>query len=377
MRNAIYILLILIFVATTVIGYVLVERSKTVPPVAGVQETPDGKNGQQAESDSLSALYMERPGNAFMIGDNFLRQGPAYHAQARPFFEEALASALSPEQGAHIEYKLALTYTYDDPVESIRRMKALVANPSYPDQEKAYALQHVYRTYRNFAIDPALLPVIFEGDPYSGFYVENDIGLSFRKFHEYATSFGRVPISDASVAKWYASELAFKSAVRENETLAAEYQRNIEERLGYVEKYIEKNQNVINNSDLIPQTLILSADISGFLAISGIEDQKNLYADKYEAAIAANKGAEFDSVPRQGFAFISLFLNDTEGWNRARPLFDELIDNIDEYEGMKRAYLTYRDTPASSQARSIIFVANRYQKFKDMLLSIGWQQSDF
>lgn len=365
MRLLTFILLILVVAAVSVSGYLFFTQQQA-PVTNPVTET----------IPTVADLYTERSGNTFLLADNTLRRGRSFFTTARTLFEQSISEAQTIEQAAHIKYKIALTYTHEDPKKAIVLMKELVENQQYPPQQKAYALQHMFRMYAYIHYDSALIPEIFSGDPYSSFFNPDDIPLSFKNFHQYTVSFGSAPISEAALAIWYARELNNDSIVL-SETLKAEYLSKTKQLLTSIDAYTQGNAEDINNKDLLPITRSIKADIYANLALANVDDYRNKYGDEYVAVIAQSVvDNAAGSAPRQKYAYFSLLMNDSAEWERARPLFDELIDNIDVYSGMKKVYID-ASKDLNTRKAEFVFVANKYQKFKDLLIGLGWKESDF
>lgn len=358
----IYIALLVLLGATGIGGYFLLQQQLA-------------RQAEEEKVDELGELYVEESGNDFLLGDALLQKERSSFPLARPFFEKALTTAKTVEEEAHIKYKIALTYTYEDPAKSIRLMKELAAQQAYPGIQKAYALQHAYRIYANLVIDPELLPVLFEGEPYQGFYVATNTALSLKNYHEYTTLFARVPISDTSIALWYAQE------IKENPDLTPEvrsvYLSRVKERIKYADEYVAANADHRNNHALLPRTLINKATAYGLLAEAGVEEYASLYGDAFIEAIKMSDRENQDrSAPRHRYAYYALALNDTREWERARPYFDEIINNIDAHSGMRNAYVLYKDNAFNKKAEAV-FMAEQYPPFKALLLTLGWTEDDF
>ncbi len=364
----------------TILTYILLFITLISIVAGGVfffkQKWDTGAPQTSQEYTRLGDLYTERSGNTFLMAENSLRKGLSFFSTARTLFEQSLGEASTPEQTAHIQYKIALTYTYEEPKKAIALMKELVANQEYPPGQKAYALQHMYRMYANLLHDSSLIPVIFEGDPYSSFYTPDDTGLSFKKFHQYTLSFAHVPISDTALAIWYAKQIP-KLENADEAALKEEYLLEITQLLAFADDYAEKDKDTTNNKELLPQTRANKANIYANLARANIEDYRTKYGDEYVAVITqATAEGSTNSSARHAYAYFSLLMGDAKEWERARPLFDELIENIDTYPGMKKVYIDASKNLNTRKAE-FVFMAKKYQKFKDLLIKLGWKEADF
>ncbi|MBX9906732.1 hypothetical protein K2X96_02440 [Patescibacteria group bacterium] len=327
------------------------------------------------EKGSIEELYSERQGSTFLIA-NTAFNARLYNPDSRPLLEQSLLEATSPIQEAHIKYKIALTYTYENPTRAVELMKEIAANATYPSQQKAYALQHIFRMYSSLVSGQIPLAKIFEGDPYQSFYTQGDTPLSLKKFHEYTLSFGESPISTAELAIWYADEVANNADLSQSEK--ENYVVLAKEFIATSEKYVDEKSEVMNDKELIPKTLVTLASAYGFLAQANIEPYRSNYGDMFIRAITVSDlGNTYQSNgARDAYAYFSLSLKDEAEWARAQVLFDELIDNIDSFGTMKAVYMRRQLNPSDYRDRTV-FVANEYSKFKDFLITLGWTEEDF
>ena len=332
-------------------------------------------NSRQAADLNVpnSALYIPGEGNVFLAGEGLLQEGEENFADARAFFEQSLEQAGTPEDEAHVLYKIAFTYTYENPEESIARMKAIAADERYPDQQRAYAVQHLYSIYKHHLNDITLDTVIFSGEPYASFYAEGDLDLAFRKLSEYGISFGVAPYLHADIGKWHSTQME----ALDDEAAYEEHKRVAEEQLVILDDFIANQANSRNEKDMLERAIVDRTEIIGNLAIAGLTEHQLEYARAFVKSFDHLTSQHLRGLQTYHFAHFALRQNDDAGFLLVKPHLEELVTNIDSYSSLKETLIMQGQGQVSGK-ETTVFIAQKYPPFKDMLLRIGgWQDADF
>ncbi len=354
-----------------IIGFFLYTSNITTPTTNNNQENTFIEEG------SLSTLSQNE---SYIQAEDFLRNAVGSSREenlrnAEILYKEALQLAENPDQEGQILYKISLTQTYSSPEEAVSILKDIAANDSYSNTQRAYAVQRIGLLFdRN--LDTELLSVIFSGSPYESFYSEGDTVLSFRRLYEYASSFYPLAISELHSAKWYANEL--KRAHINNspnfENLKNEYVPLINQKLDNAESDIRRTRGSEGASDLIPEALYLKAITFARLSAASLDyDYESAMRDAINAALIANNNS--DMRVRYAYA-LNLFLYEEGRLNEVRNLLEPFWLDIDTYPGFKRLFIAEKNN-TYNQKGELVDVARSIPEFKEMLLSLGWSESDF
>lgn len=287
---------------------------------------------------------------------------------AKLAYEEAGKFAASPVQISNIQYKLSITETQSDPVSAVNRLKSIIENNKNTDLDRAYAAQRLgLLYYRNS--DRSLLPIIFSGEPYAGFYDEDDIFISLRKLFEYSSSFYPVAISELRAAAWYAQ------AMTNDPSLSSVYLPIVEKKLANADLDIERTKYIEGPDSLINEALSLKARVYAALHRSGYDYDYETAMQLAISTALATGGTGADGPARYAYV-LNLFLYDEGRGADITLLLQPMINNIDGYPAFKRMFERERNN-VLNQKKDLVALGNAVYQFKNLLLSLGWTESDF
>lgn len=346
---------LLIVGVLAIAGYMFYSR--TVPGTSNMQE------------DSYAQLELN---DSYVQAEELFREGNLEAAKTQ--YEQALRTALDADQEGQILYKIALTETHSDPQTAIGRLKGIIKGELYSDVQKAYAAQRLaLMFYRNS--DPELVPIIFAGDPYAGFYQEGDTALALRRLFDYASSFYPLAISELRSALWYADRIKEASGTESFDGVRAQYLPTLQQKLADAEHDIERTKDLKQAGSLIPEALYLKAVVYARLASAGLNyDWEQAMQEALNTALVVG-GRGSDGSARYAYA-MNLFLYEDGREQEAFDLLTTMVENIDSYPTFKRMFENEKDN-VLGQREALVQLANAWPEFESLLISLGWPQTAF
>lgn len=298
------------------------------------------------------------------------------HDRARALYLEALENTRGPEQEAQVLYKIALTEIQSDPGSAVARLKAIAANDSYTDIQRAYAVQRLGLMFYYVDDKDYLVSQIFKDEPYAAFYQEGDALLALRRLFDYASTFYPLAIAELQSATWYANEIKHASDA-ERPALAEEYLPLIEQKFLNADRDIERTMPLGNARTLIPGAMYWKAAVTARLDIAGLAfDGEQAFRDALEY-ISVEGSSEEEAFARYGYAAYLFTDSDQEGSEEeARELFRPVVENIDAYPAVKRMLADEREDVLEQKAM-IVKMAQSWEEFRNLLILLGWPEDTF
>ena len=293
---------------------------------------------------------------------------------ARTLYLEVLKNVEGPEQEGQILYKIALTETRTDSESAVARLKSIATSDTYSNILRAYAVQRLGLMFYYVDDRDRVVPLIFESEPYASFYQEEDILLSLRRVFDYASTFYPLAIAELRSAAWYANEIRYVD-VAERAVLVEQYLPIIEEKLTNADRDVERTINLNNPRTLIPEALYLKAVVIARLDIAGLAfDGEQAFRETLEY-VSVDGTPEDEAFTRYGYATYLLASTPTPE-DEVKDLLQSVIENPDAYPALMRMLVNERGD-ALGQKKGLVQVANFWEEFKILLISLGWSEDEF
>jgi hypothetical protein len=298
--------------------------------------------------------------------------------EAKALYESALGNVASVEEEAAIKYRIAILETTDNPTRSIGLYKEIIADESISTLRRAYSAQRLAMLFSTNS-SSSLSLVLFSGDPYSSFISGADTTLALRRLDEYAISIYPLALSSLRSALWYVNtliDLKRAGLTEELEAKKSEYLPLIEERLTNAEQDIERTR--LDSKDaatLIPDALHYKALIYARLSALGYDyDYDEAMKFALGASLATNNTINTASV-KFGYG-AHLLIYETGREQEAFALMEEVVNNLNAYPSFKRSWTAEKNN-VLGRKNYYIDIAERWPKYKETLLSLGWTEEDF
>lgn len=292
---------------------------------------------------------------------------------AADLYKELLTTATTTFGVGRLRYRLALAETNLNPESAIRNLQLVVADTEVENLQRAYAAQRLgLMFYRNS--DEKLLPLIFSGEPYESFYVEGDSFLALRRLFEYASTIAHpLALSELRAAILYLRELEDVKGTPKYNELVSQYIPLVEQKLANADVDIERTRTT-DAASLIPEALYLKATVYARLQRLGYDYD---YDTAFKDAItnAQLRGPYADGQARVGYA-LALQMSGADRMADIKVVLAPVINDIEGYTGWKRAFTNERTNVLELKA-ALVAIANGYPEFKNLLISLGWQETDF
>jgi len=326
------------------------------------------------------ALVQTNP--SFAAAEKDRQAGNFTKAQAE--YIDAL-STLSDGAGEQI-VKLRLAFAVRDAgkdAEAISLFKEIAANTSYNSVTRAYAVQNMVQMYGTLS-DDRITQEIFKDAPYSVLFVKGNAPLSYRHLAEYASAFYPIALSESYIANRYASELVAekkKMGANMDKAFEVRYLNLIQEKLQNTDRDIVriKSQNPVFWSD-IPTVFLFRAraverlDLAGYTLFGTAEST-------YEDTLSAY--AEYERSSKDGYArfYYAKYLWQKFGDARKSDIAEILAPLYENNQYANETIMTFfknvRVSDPLNSKKPLIHLADIDPKFKALLSSLGWKDSDF
>lgn len=292
-------------------------------------------------------------------------------------YEKAIGVAGTAEEKGIIKISIGRSYYKLENFDlGSKTFKEVVGNPDYSNVTRAYAVEAMGNEYYSM-YNQELFDSIFSGEPYKSFFVGKDKDLAMRKLFEYGTTFFPLPLSEARVAQWYASELVRikNSGLEDQETKIKidSMKAIIRERLSLVDKGIKGIENT-PNATRIPVVLNRLGVISMKMYLFGDESFGNP-ADLFERSLVYSKLYNLTST--EGFTYYNyaVFLARVYGKEKTSEIGTLLGNfyNTDKYKNTDVfTFLKNQKNIEGAVKEDILLLASFDPKFKKLLSGLGW-----
>jgi len=353
-----------------IVGTLFFFRQRFLPNLFGPVNSEIKETDPHIRLSEKNSLYQQAED---------LRTSSGNSQQVIDLYWQALRATTDPEERGQIEFKIASTGVRIDTNASIDQLKALAADNSQSNLQRANALQQLGQTYyKNTNKD--IVASIFSGEPYVDFYAERDVHLALRRLFEYASSFYPLAISELRAARWYANsvyDLRQKKRISIDEQIRIDsYLSIIREKLALAEADIRRTTNAPNAKNLIPDALARKAGVIGVLSLAGEESFDNPDG-AFREAINGAVLIKGDGPPRVAYARYLLAKYGESRKNDIGTILTPLMLDIKNYpEGIK-IYLGAERNNVLGQKKELISLASLIPDFKKTLLLLGWSETDF
>lgn len=381
--NKILLIVVLLLAAVVVLYAAKVTNNLPFIENFGDKTTQNSQDTdeQLGVAKGTADLYNQTEESPFAAAENLLRNGPDGYEAARRFYEIALEEATSVEQRAHIEYKIALTYTNIDNHKVIELMQDIARNSTYPELQRAYAVQYLFVLYAIKAHDPTLLEKIFSGDQFSDLWDEESLDISMRNLAQFGLQFDYVPHLSLVEAQTYAVEL-----IEGDEEIPPEdfdsFVNRIEPAIALALDHMDQISGGAN-SDQIPKILSRTAIVTGYLNVAGVEGYDEKYIDALERFYSMTDYYDvrdwqpdfIDQGSAYNLAYLAARAENSRAFQINKTYLDTVIQNPDQFTGVRTTIEKQKDGAFSGKTRPS-YLAAYYAPFKAYLLENGWSEAD-
>lgn len=353
-----YFIIFLVTIILLAVGIFLLISSKALVD----KDTPPIDTESSSDSLLKNPMFIEAEAK-FKAGD---------FERAISIYKEILPTlSLLGEDGA-VRFRLAVAQTRQEPLEAIKNLKTVAADEGALKIQRAYAVERLGLMFYRSS-DPNLIPVIFSGEPYESFYVEKNTLLALRRLFEYASSIFRpLAISELRAADIYLTELINAKGTTEYDGLLGEYLPIIETRISNANNDIELIKQSIASST-VPEALVLKARVYAKLNELGLNyEAEPIFKEALSEALNANSGVSNVKV------YYALFLQQYEP-SRVDDIaknLETLVAGISNYPAFETMFTNERNNVLGFKP-VMVSLANTNTDFKNLLITLGWQEEDF
>ncbi len=298
------------------------------------------------------------------------------YADAEIEYIEGLKTTENLKEEGQVKYKLAQTLVKLDKIaEGVALYKEIVAHEGYTDIIRAYSVQQLGALLYQYNSEE-VRDMVFAGEPYQNFVVENDWAQSRMKLFDYGSSFYPLGVLELRVAQWYSEQIVILSQEESPATSTrAEIERmklHVRQRLGNADQYLEKVVEDDQAKNYMPEVMRRKASVLGDMFIAGDTSFPDPIPVYKEALVFSSLNVFQEATTKYNYA---TFLAGAYGSDKK----DEVISLLKGfYENDRYAHtsvvqmirneednlLGYRDR--------ILLLAEIDPLFREYLRSLGW-----
>lgn len=295
-------------------------------------------------------------------------------------YRQALAQTTDPFQEGHIKYQIAVAYVRNgDYLKAIPLFKEVAAAKEYTRFDRAYAVQAMGNIRFSFD-DPSVDQLIFSDSPYSGMVVPNDYVSTYIKLFQYSSSIAPVANSESRIAVLYSQEITRAYATSHSTSTP-----NIAYMKDQLQRHVQKaNAGIALLRQKQGSEGVLSTSLLRIAVAYGHLAQLGMYSP-------ADAEAAFDAVKTESiqtntqpdvfwYVQYSDYLASMYGSKRTNDIV-ALLSNV--YNGNYSntdpimQFLAHEKDNNLGLKPSLIKLASLDPKFKQLLLSLEWEEADF
>lgn len=322
-------------------------------------------------SKAVDTLYQEATSNFNKGYQAEMRQD---YPGAVDLYRIALTETNSPSESAHIKFRLARALEYVDTPAAIRTFKEIVADPTYPDTQKKYALMWLPMIIlRTIDDNPLILEEALVGEPYSSFR-ETEVNDTLNNFYEYTITFGSTGIAEFAIAQ------SLAEAVRDGKITDQIEQDNTKKRITELmakgKDYTEGARTDSRNSALLPRIYRAQAKANAVAAQLGDPEALQSFDTLFLEAINQGLATKLDGAVRWDYFRYAYDTFGESSFEKTQSHLDVLLNNLNEYTGI-RNYLVAEKNNGYGAKNDVVKYANANATLKAKLLELGWTAADF
>ncbi len=328
-------------------------------------------NAEPTFEATVQSLY-DDPNSNFNSGYQASLRGDNEEAVA--FYKAALSEETDPVRAAHTKYRLARVTEKIDPVEAIRIFKEIADEPTYPDNQKKYAIMWIPVILMKVpeVFDQALAEAL-KGEPYSTFAGET-LNKTARNFYEYSLTFGSTGLAEFAIAEFLAKDI--RDGVITEEAELGKTKNRIASLMGQGRAYLEDARTDPRNSALIPLIYRAQARTNAILAGQGEQVSIDMFDQLFLEAINQGLASKLDGAVRWDYFRYSYEVFGAESFEKTQSQLDFLLSNLNTYPSIKDYLATERGDILGTK-QQIVKYANANPTLKNKLIELGWTTADF
>lgn len=366
-----FLLAIVCLLAGLIAHFIISMKIPAPTPTPTPNEVVVETASQSTTTDATTRLYTSAENSAFAKAK--AAEDTANFDEALHLYEEALDSATTPAEEAHIYYRMARVAERTDVYEAISIFKEIIDNDEYPKIQKSYAAMWLPLIISRSS-DLAVKNAVLSGEPYASL-ADDDMFTLYKNLYEYSLSFGSNGLGEFTVARWEAKQLAEGGWSTDAENTAAK--ARIDELFIAGEEYIAANISDPTNSPLLPRIYRERARANGVVARLADPKALSLFDQYFLEAIEANILSKLDGAVRFDYFLAGYLAEGEASFAKTQKHLDTLIANIHEYPGMAAYFKAERNNFYGSKDL-FVEMANKNSVFKQHLIdAAGWTLEDF
>jgi tetratricopeptide (TPR) repeat protein len=330
-----------------------------------------------------SSLHYELVSEIPEYGKAAERMGVRDYIEAEKLYRSALEKARDPKEYGQILYKVGTAlYAQGKYLDAVDVFKEVATLPEYEKIGRAYAVMQLGQIYSQ-TNDDLIWSQIVSTEPFASLNVGSR-QASLVALYKYSATLYPLAISELRVAHGLAQEvnrLSHRSTRTEaDEKKLNEYLQEITLRTSRADADIERTQDDKNANGLIPSALLRKAMIFSELAFAGyIEHSVAIDAfEKAQNAWIASGGN--DSFLRLRYAEYLLTLDSELYKTNIQQLLQPIVVLKDGHTGNPPILVSLknlRGKPQEELSKTVRTLALEYSDFRELLLTVGWKESDF
>lgn len=287
----------------------------------------------------------------------------------------------SDEEGA-VKLRIAIAKALSGDKSAIPLYKEIAANAEYSSTVRAYAVQNLVVFLMSNGGKKEFVQETVKDEPYKSLYDPEDLMVTYRHMSEYASSIYPVADSELLIAAMHASSLIkLKKAKNRDTAKIAHARATVDQKLASAAKDLERIRSQDKNyQDTIPYVLLQRANVFARLETAKEKPKTNpeqAYKEALDAYAMYIQVPGADAFARYHYADYLARKYGVKAQAQIHSLTAPFYTDVAYTNNFIHSYLQNVKTSSKGLKKSAIKIALADAAFKDHLITLGWEDSDF
>lgn len=296
-------------------------------------------------------------------------------------YQQALKEAETKKDEASAKVNIGTARLRSDLREGIKILKEVSLDESYPKFERSSAISYAASVALASDLDFAK-NYVFTGDIWSGFlpignFDREALELAVRRAFEWSADLYSVFPSEYRIAWWYSKQI-IEGKTKSDEEIK-QFVAIIKDRMikGNVSLGIAQAAGTFP-SRVVAGYILRGIALEGLYVAgeSSIEEVKNTYNQALAIAEANKDDVEaYARIPYARYNLANFLVNRVKTYDTKE--IRDILSPLYDYNINSSAFFGFLRSDAERSNKGIIALSKVDPRFKELLLSLGWKESDF
>ncbi len=343
------------------------------------RQAPAQQDSQDVAVQKTNYERLVVESNDFAQAEELQKKGEAVAAEEK--YKIVLSQTENPIQSGMVKFRIALAQSQKgDYMAGIPLFKEIIVDPDAGLTTRADAVQELALMYYTY-FDARITDEIFKSPPFAAMRVSGDVDLSYRHLLEYGISIRPTSISDFMLANWYAREILRQPKESQNSATVIGYKEKLTAYIQDGESHIEELRTRPTEQYYLSAALFWRAVVLGKatrIGISSLVDPETAYEQLYDTIKIMNNDGYLTSARLQHATYLARKYGSARSAD-IKTILAEVYNNKSTSMSTEYAVAGLKSLRAVSGGAKadLVLLASIDPKFKEYLISLGWQTGDF